>query len=454
MSSAPIVDRIRIIPRPDDFLDRNVGSSGEVFFDRAANTLRVYSGKDRGGFEIARADLANVDTTNFLTESGLGDLSIESFQDVMYMLGPPTDGQVLVWRSDHWMPEDIQAGGGASVDVSDTAPSDPQAGNLWLDTNSGKLYIYYEDQDSAQWVQPAISASGGTASDANSLEGETGSYYLNYNNFTNTPTSILDFGITDGTTGQVLATDGAGNFTFINQASGGGGGGGVDLTALSVSQQSASGNGTLAYNNLNGVFTYTPPDLSSYLTSYTETDTLATITARGASTTDAVTITNSLTVDSLQTGGAGTPTIESAGSFVITAPDGVTVSNDLNINGITNLRATTEFVNTFTGSTGTVAQDLDTGAVFYHSSINANFTANFTNVPTTNNRTISVALILSQGGTAYMPTAVQINGAAQTILWPDGLTPSGTQNEIDVVSFTFIRTGAAWTVFGSSTSYS
>ena len=38
-NTAPVVDRIRIIPRPDDFLDRNVGSSGEVFFDKQANTL-------------------------------------------------------------------------------------------------------------------------------------------------------------------------------------------------------------------------------------------------------------------------------------------------------------------------------------------------------------------------------------------------------------------------------
>src|SRR6056300_889261 len=60
MSSAPIVDRIRIIPRPNDFLDRNVGSSGEVFFNKVTNSLRVYSGKLAGGFEIARADLNNV----------------------------------------------------------------------------------------------------------------------------------------------------------------------------------------------------------------------------------------------------------------------------------------------------------------------------------------------------------------------------------------------------------
>jgi len=69
MSTAPIVDRIRIIPRPDDFLDRNVGSSGEVFFNRATNSLRVYSGRDRGGFEIAKTDLSNISNSVFATKA-------------------------------------------------------------------------------------------------------------------------------------------------------------------------------------------------------------------------------------------------------------------------------------------------------------------------------------------------------------------------------------------------
>ena len=38
-------------------------------------------------------------------------------------------------------------------------------------------------------------------------------------------------------------------------------------TDLSVTQNTASGTGTLAYNNSSGVFSYTPPDLSSFLTS-------------------------------------------------------------------------------------------------------------------------------------------------------------------------------------------
>lgn len=74
MSSTPIVDRIRIIPRPSDFLNRNVGASGEVFFSTETNSLRVYSGRDRGGFEIARADLTNISNSEFsakATASGI-----------------------------------------------------------------------------------------------------------------------------------------------------------------------------------------------------------------------------------------------------------------------------------------------------------------------------------------------------------------------------------------------
>ena len=107
-----------------------------------------------------------------------------------------------------------------------------------------------------------------------------------------------------------------------------------------------------------------------------------------------------------------------------------------------------------TGATGTVTHDLNTAAVFYHSSISANFTANFTNADTTNNKTTSIALVLAQGATAFMSTGVQIGGVAQPIIWQGGSAPTGTASGTDVVSFTLIRTGSAWTVIGSGTSYS
>lgn len=116
---------------------------------------------------------------------------------------------------------------------------------------------------------------------------------------------------------------------------------------------------------------------------------------------------------------------------------------------------TTEKTNDITMATGVWTHNLNDGAVFEHSSIVGNFTPNFTNVPTTVNRTISVALILDQGATAYMPTAVQIDGTAQTILWQGGSAPSGTASGTDVVSFTLIRrSNSTWKVIGSATSYS
>ena len=43
-------------------------------------------------------------------------------------------------------------GGGANVTISDTAPGSAQAGDLWWESDKGRLKIYYNDTDSLQWV--------------------------------------------------------------------------------------------------------------------------------------------------------------------------------------------------------------------------------------------------------------------------------------------------------------
>jgi hypothetical protein len=43
-------------------------------------------------------------------------------------------------------------GGGANVTISDTAPGSPTAGDLWWESDKGRLKIYYNDTDSSQWV--------------------------------------------------------------------------------------------------------------------------------------------------------------------------------------------------------------------------------------------------------------------------------------------------------------
>jgi microcystin-dependent protein len=56
------------------------------------------------------------------------------------------------------------AGSGASVTVGDAAPATPGGGDLWWDSANGRLFVYYIDIDSSQWVDasPNISGSNGS----------------------------------------------------------------------------------------------------------------------------------------------------------------------------------------------------------------------------------------------------------------------------------------------------
>jgi len=98
-----------------------------------------------------------------------------------------------------------------------------------------------------------------------------------FSEITSTPTTIAGYGITDAFDGAYSSLTGTPTIpTDVNDLTDADsllGGGGISLTALSINpvEGTASGDGGLAYNNLTGVFTYTPPDLSSYLTSYTVT---------------------------------------------------------------------------------------------------------------------------------------------------------------------------------------
>ena len=46
----------------------------------------------------------------------------------------------------------ISDDGLANVPASTTPPTNPEAGNLWFNSDEGRLYIYFQDVDSSQWV--------------------------------------------------------------------------------------------------------------------------------------------------------------------------------------------------------------------------------------------------------------------------------------------------------------
>ena len=141
----------------------------------------------------------------------------------------------------------LSSGGGSNVSISTEAPSNPASGDLWWDSDAARGYIYYTDGSSNQWVEFNPAGSGGSGG---------GSSYANSN-------VDAHLNVSGATSGQILSWNGS-DYAWVTDQTGGGGGGGISLTDLSVTQNSA-GTAALSYNNSNGVFSYTPPDLSNYL---------------------------------------------------------------------------------------------------------------------------------------------------------------------------------------------
>lgn len=140
-------------------------------------------------------------------------------------------------------------------------------------------------------------------------------------------------------------------------------------------------------------------------------------------------------------------TIDNLLSSIQVSPGNTTIAGQITLQQIS------EIINTKTNATSTVVHDFSTGAIWFHSSVASNFTANITNAPTANNRALSIAIIINQGGTGYYPNAIQIDGVAQTILWQGNITPTPSVNRIDVYSFNLIRTNNTWFILGAVTGH-
>jgi hypothetical protein len=123
------------------------------------------------------------------------------------------------------------------------------------------------------------------------------------------------------------------------------------------------------------------------------------------------------------------------------------------IGDLNNISGVSESYVDITGATGTVIHDCSLTSIFRHTSMAANFTVNFTNVPTTDLRNRVIVLFLVQGATPRVPSAVEIDGVSQIIKWNNGIAASGTANSIDLVSFSLLRSGSSWAVLGQSGSF-
>ena len=110
-------------------------ASGDVTLYRsAANTLKT------DDTLVATTGIVTLATDGApSTALANGALAVDTTNDVFYFRSSGAWQEV--------------SGGGASLTVSDTAPSSPEAGNLWFESDTGNTLVYYTDANTSQWVE-------------------------------------------------------------------------------------------------------------------------------------------------------------------------------------------------------------------------------------------------------------------------------------------------------------
>jgi len=110
-------------------------ASGDVTLYRsAANTLKT------DDTLVATTGIVTLATDGApSTALANGALAVDTTNDVFYFRSSGAWQEV--------------SGGGASLTVSETPPSSPEAGNLWFESDTGNTLVYYTDANTSQWVE-------------------------------------------------------------------------------------------------------------------------------------------------------------------------------------------------------------------------------------------------------------------------------------------------------------
>ena len=139
------------------------GSSWILSTNASNYTLPIATAIALGGVKIG--DRLTIDSSTGVLDADVQTSTYgNSDVDTHLNQSNPTSGYVLSWNgTDYAWVE--QTAAGASVSVSDTAPSTPSNGDLWFKSDEAVLKVRYEDGSSNQWVDavPMGLGSGGTS---------------------------------------------------------------------------------------------------------------------------------------------------------------------------------------------------------------------------------------------------------------------------------------------------
>ena len=225
----------------------------------------------------------------------------------------------------------------------------------------------------------------------------------------------------------------------------------ISLTDISVTTAEPSGNGSLAYSNVSGVFTFTPADASGSGGNYGDSNVATFLSTNSYSNVayNDSNVASFLSTNSYSNVAYGNTQVQAYldaqnySNTAVSSSSEVTFTRDVHFQ-----RGVEERFGSLSGQSGTVTHNLNDGHVFYHTTPAGDFTANFTNFNLDDGYTTSITIIVNQGVTARVVSAVQIEGSAQTIEWQGGSAPTGTANGLDAFSFTILRNSSSYIVLG------
>lgn len=433
----PVVNRIRIIPRKDDFLDRNVGASGEIYYSSDVDTLRLYSGNDKGGFEVVTENniRRNIAHEEVATIKYAVTVDNQSDTSNRYVLNGDYHPEITFMR-----------------------------GYTYVFDQADQTNVYFPNAEGTTInTHPLLfstTANGIHATPAGTPY-ETGVLYLIEDLPVTRAQYISKFSAATSRKVQITVTvdtpddlhyycqyhSGMGNEITVSYPGTGTGGASITVSDTAPAEPT---NGNLWYKSDDGkLLVYvTDTDSSQWVQPSVP---IAETLAGTANTFKTITTSDST---SLVASGESTLTLTEGSGLEISTDTGtntITFSNPYNnLQAVTTGGNTTNVnlslaqvtgngfvrkINRLTGASGTVDHDVTNGTVFYHTNMGADWTTNITNLDIDGDTEVIVRLIIAQASTAYMPTALQIDGASQTLFWTDGSVPSGTSAGFDRIDY-------------------
>lgn len=153
-------------------------ASGEPGWDVTNNLLKIGNGIDSWNeLNGITGDGSNVIRGTFLLNEPSGSFTIDQGYNVgsldIFMNGVKlsasgdyiaTDGSSFTLTENApsgsiieylaLTPSNVNTGGGINLTSSGTAPSNPSVGDMWFNTDTANLFIYIDDGNSSNWLEP------------------------------------------------------------------------------------------------------------------------------------------------------------------------------------------------------------------------------------------------------------------------------------------------------------